>query len=169
MKVFIAIPLYVLLAACAAPQRVVNIYSSFNANEARFLLEEGTNTIKGSAVVRQQGGGVVTCAGNEVFLIPLTDYAEERVSALYGNTERGFVNPIQSNVKFEPDEPQFRELTRKRFCDAQGFFEFDEVADGEFFVGTSVSWVINYVQQGGYLIHRVAVQGGETEEVVLTP
>ncbi|KWT64450.1 MULTISPECIES: hypothetical protein [unclassified Variovorax] len=49
----------------------------------------------------------------------------------------------------------------------QGFFTFDGLADGEFFVTTVVLWQVGYAVEGGALMGRVAVAGGESKEITL--
>jgi hypothetical protein len=165
--------MFALLAGCAAPMQPTTwrIAQPFDADQARALLQPGPNTIKGNGFIRQRGGGVVTCAGSQVRLIPLTEYAKQRLTYLYGSgmyTGVALWRPGES-VVFEPDPPAYAELTRITRCDGQGNFVFDRVADGEFFVSTVVTWVVASQPQGGSLITRVRVSGGVVESVVLSP
>lgn len=175
------------LAGCAAPPKQIALQSEFDADEARRLLAKGNNTIKGSALMRQLNGGVVTCAGGAVSLRPATAYAHERITHLYGNAIKGVgyyrpagiygqVNYPETwgNVYFTDTAPEYAELGKQTTCDAQGFFEFTDVADGAFFVITGIHWQVvisQYVRewQGGALMHKVEVKGGETKKVVLSP
>jgi hypothetical protein len=158
--------------ACAAltgcAPTTVNLKSSFNAQEARAMTQRGVNMITGSALIRQNGGGVVTCAGLPVTLLPKTAYAAERVAVIYGNTQQGY-NPAYRVVTFTPNPAEFAQYVRKTTCDAQGRFAFGDVADGEFFVETSITWQVGYSLQGGNLMQAVSVNGGEAREVVLSP
>lgn len=158
------------LAGCATPAAPTKTISSFNAEDAKRLLEKGNNTVRGSALARQQGGAVVTCAGGDVYLVPATAYATERVTALMGSPAGGY-NPIFGGRKlvFENEPAEYRALLVKTVCDAQGFFRFTNVADGSFYVTTTVNWVVQSIPQGGALTQRVAVAGGETKEIVLSP
>lgn len=161
-----------LIVASCIPKLVVpeiNIGSMFDRYKAMKLLEDGSNTIKGSALIRQRGGGVVTCAGNSVFLIPETPYARERMTVLYGNTVRGYRDSSYRRISFKPDIPEYHELWKTTVCDVQGYFKFENVADGNFFVVTSIVWEVDYSNQGGHLMYYVSVSGGETKEIVLTP
>lgn len=54
-------------------------------------------------------------------------------------------------------------------CDAQGYFEFRKVADGDFFVDTSIFWLVGSDNRGGNLMRRLRLSGGATERVVLRP
>lgn len=117
--------------------------------------------------MRQQGGGIVTCAGQPVYLVPATPYATERIRVLYGNTERGF-NPGRRQ-QFSPDPPEYRQFVKSARCDAQGNFTFDRVADGEFYINTSVMWQVAQTQQGGQLMQSVKLKGGQSVSLVIAP
>jgi hypothetical protein len=59
---------------------------------------------------------------------------------------------------------------RNLICDAQGFFKYENLLDGEYYVVTDIQWAANrYVLEGGYLMLRVSVKGAEIKEVVLAP
>ena len=171
-KFFSTVVCCFLLAGCVAPLTHVSIHSEFDADEAAHFLKKGNNTIKGSALIRQRGGGIVTCAGNRVTLIPYTKYSAERIGKLYGNTTGGAHS--YTNIEFINDPPDYTRLTRNTKCNAQGFFTFTDVANGIFFVVTSALWEVpisQYTssQQGGALMRQVEVINGETKEIVLTP
>ncbi|MCW5668119.1 MAG: hypothetical protein KIT86_00570 [Hydrogenophaga sp.] len=156
----------VILSGCAAPQlATVNIESPFDATQAKLQTQDGLNSIKGSGFLRQRGGGVVTCAGSEVVLIPATYYARERIAHLYGT---GGINRHRLNPTFVPDPPEYRTFTKKTRCDAQGNFMFERVADGDFFVTTGVHWQVGGTNQGGPIMSRARVAGGETINIVIS-
>jgi len=157
-------------ASCAQPIReplTNGVRTLFEEGEARELLAPGTSTIKGSAFARQRGGGIVTCAGKQVFLIPGTFYAQERLGAIYRTPEGGPLTVVPV-PRFVPDPPAYRELTRSTKCDAQGSFQFDNVKGGRFFVVTEVAWEVSGAQQGGFVMQKVQVKDGTTETVVIS-
>ncbi len=159
-----------LLSACGAQVVKFEPISKFDYAQAKNQFSEGTNTIKGSALIRQMGGGIVTCAGRSVYLVPATDYAMERISVIYGSTEKGY-NPSGiggKNVKIEREPFGYRDTIKSTTCDSLGFFKFEKVANGSFFVTTTITWQVNnYSVQGGSLMSRVSVRDGSTAEVVL--
>lgn len=170
-----AIACTIVLTACAQPQPVsriapppVKLQTQFNSAEASTLLADGVNIIKGNAFMRQRGGGVVTCAGATVYLIPATEYAKRRFQILYGTSGDSGTNSRTSDIKFDPDPPEYMSMVKTTRCDAQGNFTFDRVADGEFFVQTTVAWQVANRLQGGNLMHRVRVRGGQVENLVLS-
>lgn len=161
----------VLLSGCATV-RDVNLSSNFDPDEAKELLKKGDNSIEGSALIRQAGGGVVTCAGQPVILVPATQYARERIEAIYGSSSGGF-KPEFPVVRhsFTNDNPKYKKLTKHSFCDAQGRFVFKHVADGDFYLTTRIIWhVASYgPPEGGALAGFVSLSGGEEKDVVLSP
>lgn len=165
-----------LIAGCAIPTKEIKQNSQFDKELAKKLLAEGKNTIKGSALMRQVGGSTVTCAGNKVLLVPVTHYAEERMQHIYGNTISGTrfhqKNLVEGKPVFVNEDPDYRKLTKEVTCNAQGFFNFEKVSDGDFFVVTEISWKANPsidIPEGGLLFKRVRVNGGEEVDVVLAP
>jgi len=156
------------IAGCAAPQKPVQLTTSFNATEAQRLTQPGANIVSGSALIRQNGGGIVTCAGLSIMLIPHTAYAAERIRAIYGNTERGS-NPIQRQLQFVPDDTRYLQITRQTVCDAQGKFTFNDVADGRFYLISVINWRVGNAVQGGSLMQAVSVKDGGSRDVVLSP
>lgn len=162
------------LTGCAMT-KPVQMTKSFNAAEAQNALRRGTNIIRGSALIRQAGGGVVTCAGSQVDLIPATEYANERMMIYYKSVSGGYLPAEAPNIINPPSVPattdaEYMRLSRKATCDAQGFFTFSDVADGSYYLVTTVLWRVGYNVQGGGLMKRVDLQGGSPiVEVVLTP
>jgi hypothetical protein len=171
MKI-LSMALLLSLVGCAAPSvlapPILNLRATFDAAEATRLIGDGGNTIRGNAFMRQRGGGVVTCAGQTVSLVPATAYAKERIFALYDSLERG-VNASRKNYTFVPDSPEYVSLVRSTKCDSQGNFLFERVADGEFYVQVLVHWQVGYNMEGGNMMHRVSVRGGQSSSVILSP
>lgn len=154
------------LTACA-PMEIKRLNSYFDPNQAAFINKTGKNTITGSALIRQQGGGTVNCAGSPVTLIPVTEYSSERMTTIYGNTNKG--SRFRGTIKFEPESAEYQSYMKSSLCNAQGFFTFRNLADGEYFVSTRITWTISDIPQGGVLMQRVSVKNGETAEIVLAP
>lgn len=156
-------------AGCAVQPQTHTMQKSFDEALAKTMLSSGPNAIKGSALVRQNGGGVVTCAGNEVMAIPVTPYSDERMWLLYGSYQRGFRPAGVGGFVIANESPAYRSLMLKTTCDAQGGFRFNNVADGSFYVATQVKWMVGSQPQGGTLMLKVNVWKGEVKEIVLSP
>lgn len=172
MKIALSLLAVAMLSACAPmptrpPRPTVVIDVPFDAAQAKAMLTTGVNFIKGNAFMRQRGGGVVTCAGMNVVLTPATAYATKRIWNIYGNTVSGFSdNPTPP--AFTPDYPEYMTLVKMTKCDSQGNFTFDRVADGEFYITTSVAWMAGSRLQGGNLMAKVKVENGASESVILS-
>jgi hypothetical protein len=168
-KILLTVCIILAITGCALPQvPTIPISAIFDVAAAKAQLVDGTNTIRGSGFMRQKGGGVVTCAGQPVYLVPATSYATERVRLLYGSTEKG-VNSGSRNYRFNPDPPEYRSLTKTSRCDSQGSFVFERVADGDFYINTLVFWQVGSSAQGGQLMQRVTVTGGQSVSLVVAP
>ena len=87
---------------------------------------------------------------------------------LYGNNLRGY-SSVNQAVRFQPDPSTFYQLTKDTVCDAQGNFQFMNVADGTFYVVSRITWMVGYSAQGGSIMQQVTVQGGDAKQVVLSP
>ena len=147
--------------------------SKFDEGVAKKMLVDGSNTIKGSAFMRQAGGGVVTCAGSSVYLIPATDYAAERLNFIYTpplNDVSASFSPLYSfkNIESESSEAYVKN-TKQTICDQAGNFEFKNIANGEFYVQSGVVWQVGqYFKEGGGLAKKVSVKDGETKTVLMS-
>lgn len=161
------------LLGCAGsgPQQwpIREITEPYDLDEAQRLIQErGSNRVIGNAFMRQKGGGVVTCAGQDVYLLPATPYTTRRIQHLYGNDTAG-ANHERRAYRFVPDPQGYFTTARLSKCNSQGNFTFERVMDGTFYLTTLVSWQVGYATQGGYLMHRVTVMGGQTAEAILSP
>ena len=136
--------------------------------QAQQQLHQGSGKIEGSAFLRQNGGGVVTCAGNNVYLIPYTEYANERITLLYGSNERGYRDWLSTQYKFSGENLNYLQLTKISTCDAQGKFVFSNLSNGTYFLTTKVLWYVGYSQQGGDLMQKVTINGDEVKNIVMS-
>ena len=146
-------------------QTIVETKTPFDPSQGRYVLASGSGAIEGQAFMRQAGGGVVTCAGEEVTLFPATAYQQERMQIIYGSTDGGSRTTGIGN--FPPDrDPRAEPLQRTTTCDAEGDFEFRGLAAGDYYVATKVVWMAQYVQ-GGLLAKRVRLNPGQKVRVLL--
>lgn len=148
----------------------IQLETPYDASAASWADQPGDNSIDGTALLRTRGGEVRTCAALKVTAVPATTYAQERMAHLYKSLNSGFnlAGPYGRHPVWANDTPAFYASVRQAICDAQGRFHFDELADGEWYVEAIVAWEVGYSTQGGSLMRRVRVAGGETTEVVLT-
>lgn len=158
------------LTGCGIAPKV-SVNAKFDEDQAKAMLAPGNNQIHGSALMRQMGGGVVTCAGEEVTLIPATPYAIAWAREVFGNQDGGYRQGQQPT--FESGGEAFRLHQKVTYCDAQGAFKFNDVADGRFFLATSVTWhapsSFGPLPQGGFMARPYDIRGGKTHTVVVSP
>ncbi len=158
------------LAACAsAPPPIVVPGGPFDSAQVAFLAQPGTNKIEGQAFMRQNGGGVVTCAASDVNLVPRTRYAERRMVAVYGSTAGGSL-PIGAALRADDSavDPAYKAAVLTAKCDAAGEFLFERVPDGDYFLAATVAWQVLNGAEGAVLMEPVSVRGGETARVLLS-
>ena len=171
MKRFALIFAVLALSSCAL--KPVELTKTFNEDEAEKQMKEGKNTIEASAVWREKNGHLQTCAGYWVSLYPATEYAKERLMHQFGEGKRGYRTLSQGKQTFIPDEAQFHKLSKKTVCDVDGKFTFENVADGDYFIVTSIVWGNpddpEEQTEGGALMHKVSVKGGQKIKRVLSP
>jgi hypothetical protein len=109
--------------------------------------------------MRQNGGGVVTCAGSPALLMPDLPYFNEAVAHASNN----------QNVDIGSDQQHARSMIRKATCDAQGNFVFTNLPVGVWIVTSRVHWVIADESQGGTLLQRgVQSKAAQETKVLLT-
>jgi hypothetical protein len=168
MKIFHALIAISILSGCAQ-NRAISLTGSFDENQAKKMLEKGNNSIKGSALIRQQGGGIVTCAGGIVLLMPATGYAKEWAMNLYGSDVQGYFQTGPVGIDFENVDKRFYTSVRHTNCNAAGFFEFKEVADGTFYVFTKINWHAGGAIQGGSIMQSIKTENGQSYELTLSP
>lgn len=136
--------------------------TKFIPAEASFINNIGKGAIEGQAFLRRNDGVVVYAAGSEVKLIPATAYAEERMTAIYGAAKIAYWN-----AGFKNDDQSYYQYMKTTIADGEGKFAFKEIADGSYFVVTTVTWMAGNVPQGGTLMERVTISGGSMQQVIL--
>lgn len=169
MRLAIVLGVAAMLTGCVQQQQQVALTTSLNHSELDWAKRDGNNTISGFAVLRTVSGEARTCAGLPVGITPDSAYARERMMAIYGSTVKG-TRSANNQWKFTNDDPSYRSLIRESRCDGQGGFTFDKVPDGTWYVATYVVWKANPnspLFEGGFMMQRVEVRGGQTVRVTL--
>lgn len=118
----------------------------------RFPERAGDAAVRGQALWRQDGGGLITCAGDEVYMFPVSEYAQHQLQQLkYGD---------RLDLSRQPG-------FHKQLCDAQGNFSFRDLGAGDWYVVSRFVWYENYKPQGGWLVTTVDLAPGERERVIV--
>jgi hypothetical protein len=129
----------------------------------------GTSSLEGQAFLRQNGGGVVTCAGEAVKLIPYAGLFKEA----YDLSKSGKA-PLPNGrnnitvVQYAEADPTYEKLIKSTKCDAQGNFKFEGLPSGEWVALTKVQWIVADLPQGAKIGSRVSLNVGETKRVLLS-
>lgn len=157
------LPIAIFALALAGCTSVGTLTTSFDPNAAAFINQKGKATVTGQAFLRRNDGVVVYAAGSEVTLIPQTYYSRERMVQIYGS---GHFSAFGKS--FKNDDPQYLAYTRHTVADGEGKFTFDQVADGSYYITTTVVWMAGYYRQGGALMALAEVKGGQPTNVIMT-
>lgn len=139
-----------------------SIKTQFNSQKWTYYNEIGTGVLSGQAFLKTRSGDVKTCAGEKVLLMPYNDYTKEIYIAKKSKKYEGFNNT----------DPRLRKYIRMTICDAEGDFEFNEIPEGSWIVGTTVKWEVpigySTLKQGGDLLKIVETKNGKMKKVYLT-
>lgn len=155
-----AVTLSIFASGCV---QETTLQSTFIPSEVSFIKDKGSNTISGQAFLRRNDGLVVYGAGSTVNLIPKSPYTTERINAIYGGS-----NIAYRRVKFTYDDPELQRWKRTTQANGEGRFVFTDVAKGNYYITTAVTWKAGSNWQGGALYAPVSVTSGETQDIVLT-
>ena len=161
----------VVFVGCVSQHYKIPVTTPFNAEEVKIALEPGKNTVKGSAILgallRRSGGGAVTCAGLPIHIAPVTTYSKARMTALYDNEDFGF-NPALNGRRLDEHVNFWMEGARATTCDVKGHFTFENLKDGEYYISSQIVLLVDTFPEGGVLMKKISVRGGETKEIVLS-
>jgi len=136
----------------------MRLFEPFSIEEHRPFAAAGQYRIEGQAFLRQQGGGIVTCAGATLSVTPSTDFAREVLAYLRAG---GDLSAHQAA------NTAFLNLTRTTQCDAQGNFRISGLPAGRWIVSVTVGWLVAGERQGGALQREVNAPMQE-ERILLT-
>ena len=155
----------VLILAVVAQGCAAALPVAFDYNSARYVLDKGTNEIAGRAAIISKGGYERTCENDGVSLLPETRYWNawrDRIVSEYD----GKYAPRVSIQAVSVDEAA-KGVTRHVDCDGSGRFRFERVADGKYYVFSTIFWLLRWQQNGGGLIQEVEVHKGKKATVSL--
>lgn len=177
MRLLLSSTVLLILSGCVGDNylqrtKTEKIYltTAFDPLDAAYILEKGTATITGSASLTDPNGETISCAGNNVYLVPVTEYSTERFHHLFGQNGNGFSSDeIIFHVRFKPDNPEFRKYMRVSTCNYIGEFIFENIPAGNYYLGTNIiSEVEGYnTIEGGALAKKISINNGENRQIKL--
>jgi len=162
-----------MVCACASvePSPPPPMVTAFDPAEMEWAKAPGPNRIRGDGFLRTRGGDVKTCAGLDVWLVPVSNYTAEWASRNYDGQNGGYKPKLMSLNPYPSLSQAATQYVLAKKCDAQGRFAFESLADGAYYVVATVTWEApsqyGLETQGGELAQRVDVAGGETKTITL--
>lgn len=157
-------------AASAEELSSYTFTNEFDRDEAQRLLQPGDGRIQGSVVWAMPDGGDVVCS--YVDLVPVTAYSQERMQALFDDTDEGIFalgeDRIGGFADLEQDMDFHRNGKKYVSCDGEGNFSFENLQPGSYYVTTALRWGSGENEGGCTLMKRVLLGSGETIELVLS-
>tara|TARA_B110000967_G_C18656691_1_gene446101 strand:- start:164 stop:772 length:609 start_codon:yes stop_codon:yes gene_type:complete len=162
----------IFLVGCATPG-VPYTYVNTYTPEALPKIDRsklGSNSISGSAFLRQGGGGIVNCAGNTVLLkkqvslnLKRNAYASEYLAL--PNRDRAVTVTDPALIEFEKDLAGIRgSFIKRSACDVDGKFKFANLDSGTYKITTKVYWVVMDEGQGGIMGTTLTIPENATNQ-----
>lgn len=161
-----------LCGGSAYSEDLVELETRFDMDEVSWILVEGDSSIGGQAFLNMPNGDVKGCAGFNVELLPVADYANERILKTYGNNTSGQILLRDSPPKFTPDAEGYHEMGIKGQCNQENDFLFEGINAGEYYVIAFIIWDHQdgdapAEKDGGGVMKRVSVARGEHKTVLM--
>lgn len=144
-----------------------------NTSEYSIMRTVGNGHITGEAFLKAMNGDIHYASGNHVHLNPVTSY-----------TTRWFDQCLVAKAcgKRIPDpDPVMVKFRRVTTADSNGQFEFNNLPAGDYYIFTSVTWVIQTgtlvlygvpipitSTQGGVIAKKITVTETEDTRIILT-
>ena len=120
--------------------------------------ETGQRFIAGEAFRRLAGGSIVTCAGEDVTLLPAVKVVEEAF-AIWRSGDEIYTDNLE--------HVDISGSVRWTECDKDGNFVFRDLPPEKYYVMTRVRWSVKGTLWGGMLSERVDLSSGSAERLIL--
>lgn len=163
VRIVVVLVLAALVAGCVTTREPVVLTTSFDPAAAAFIKATGRAKVSGQAFVRQNSGKLLRAVGTDVFLVPRTAYADERIAAIY----RGRKYALWGGAQMPDADPRYGEYMRTTIASSGGSFSFDRVADGEYYVIAMIHLPSEVVFLQFPIVEKVHVQNGRSVRLVM--
>ena len=135
--------------------------ATFKEEEYAPYKDPGTGAIAGQAFLKTRGGDVKYGAGNDITLTPATSYSKE----IYSTT-------IRTGQLFESDiDDRAVTYMKTTTADGEGRFKFQNLAPGEYYAWTYISWEIpgkkSLKKTGSWVGAKITVADVAVDGVIL--
>jgi hypothetical protein len=155
VKYLLVIYLFI-LSSCVT----LDSQAKFDSAEAAYINETGNTTINGRSFITRKDGVVVYAAGSDIALIPTSAYAINRVGQIFKEQKSVNINEVNGKF-FEVSEPEYVKFQKIVKADDQGRFTFKNIATGNYFVFTTITWNAGDKAQASALVEKVTATADE--------
>jgi len=157
MKALVALLVAGVIAGCAAPQQKTQRIP-FPVAEYESLVTSGEQVVSGQAFLTTNGGDVKRAAGVEINLNPVTSYSDQFFE--YHCKGKGALTKADS---------RYLKYIKTEIGDADGRFKFSNVAEGDYYLVTTIKWMLpNGNWSGGLVCRKVTVAANQENNFILT-
>lgn len=163
VRAVVVLVLCALVTACATTREPIVLTTSFDPQAAAFINLTGRAKVSGQAFVRQNSGKLLRAVGTDVFLVPRTAYADERIAAIY----RGRKFALWGGAQMPDADPRYGQHMRTTIASSGGSFSFDRVADGEYYVIAMIHLPSEIMFLQFPIVEKVHVQNGRSIRLVM--
>ena len=134
----------------------------FVEEDFAWALKPGAGVIAGQGVLRAQGGILMPATGEAVTLVPRTPFTDDIVAAT--RTEGLFER--YENAKRPPAYEKYRRVV---IADDRGYFRFENLPAGEWYIVTRVLWLTSdqlgqSILNGGLMWGQITLKDGEVRD-----
>lgn len=148
-----------ILSGCVPMPKPVNL-PEFPQSEYDAVKLSGKESLSGQAFLKTMGGDVKVAAGSSVILMPKTSYTDFQFRS------------CMAYVLCQQEDMRAAKYEKVTTADAEGKFQFDDIAPGEYYIQTTVTWMrpstSGLVQEGGALMSKATVKAGGKNTVMVT-
>jgi len=157
MKIFISFLIAAVVAGCASPTPKIQRIP-FPVAEYERLPSTGEQIVSGQAFLKTNSGDVKLAAGSEILLNPVTSYSDQFYN--YHCKGKGALTEA---------DPRYLKYIKTVIGDADGRFKFSNVAEGEYYLVTTITWMLpNGAWSGGLVCRKVTVSAEQENNFILT-
>ncbi len=181
MRSIYGVGAFALLAACANDTTVHEVVTPsvgvpYTDAEFAWSAAPGTNALEADTLLRTPRGNVKTCAGLTAQLLPRTPYGTALIALIFTNDDADFSPGAIAERKLESAPPGVTRYWRRAQCNGEGHFAFAHLPDGDYYAITNVTWDAPSILsgtvlppvEGGVLMQRIHLAGGETKHIVMS-
>lgn len=159
-KIAISVLAAILLVGCTPRVQKPIKLPAFPQAEYDALKLDGNESLSGQAFLKTLGGDVKTAAGSQVVLMPKTSYTDFQF------------NICNSYTICEQEDMRAAKYEKVTTADAEGKFEFTDIAPGDYYIQTTVTWMrpsgAGLLPEGGALMAKATVKPGVKNSVMVT-